>query len=126
MLTDLVKTDPLVHLSDVTQYLQYVFERPVHDWTTSRLLKKLGWSWKVPVRFQLRKYTTRNLERYLHYMTAIQQVNPARLRFLDEAHFVSKQLTNRKVLGLVKDRVWVKQSTLNQKKWFGMQKFADF
>jgi len=42
-------------------------------------------------------------------------VDVRRLRFLDEAHFVSKNLTNGKVLGMVNQRVWVKQSTLHSK-----------
>lgn len=35
-----------------------------------------------------------------------------KLKFCDEAHFVYKDLSHKKVLGLVGDRVWLKQSTL--------------
>lgn len=37
-------------LADITQHLQFMFDRKVQQWTTSRLLKKMGWSWKIPVR----------------------------------------------------------------------------
>ncbi|HRP37904.1 MAG TPA: transposase [Candidatus Dojkabacteria bacterium] len=47
-------------------------------------------------------------------MSEIQTREISKLKFLDEAHFVSHQLTNCKVLGLVNKRVWLKQNTLNQ------------
>jgi transposase len=114
-ITNFVRQCPSAHLHDVTAHLASVFGRPIENWTTSRLLTKLGWSWKIPICFQLRKYTTTNLERYLHYTTAIAKLDPTKLRFLDEAHFVSKELSNHKVLSLVNHCAYVKQSTLNQK-----------
>jgi len=55
------------------------------------------------------------MERYLHYVFEVKNVDISKLKFLDESHFVSRQLTNRKVLGMVNSRVWLKQQTLNTK-----------
>ena len=79
----------------------------------SRITKKLGWSWKIPVIFQLHKYTITNLQTYLHYLTQIQTIPPDRLKFADESHLVTKTLAKRKVLSLVNQRAWVKQNTLS-------------
>jgi len=100
---------------DVTKHLSEMFDRIVQPWTASHVLQTFGWSWKIPVRFQLQKYTPHNLHRYLDYVTALQTIDITKLRFLDEAHFVSKQLTTGKVLGLVNHRVWMKQNTLHEK-----------
>jgi len=92
-----------------------MFDCVVSKTVASRVLSKMGWSWKVPVQFQLQKYTIDNLQHYLHYISAVQQMDFHKLHFLDEAHFVSKNLTNGKVVGLVNQRVWVKQNTLHSK-----------
>jgi hypothetical protein len=112
-----MQQNPRARLPDIAKHLANVFQRTVQPKTASKLLLKLGWSWKIPVRFQLHKYTLHNLEQYLRYISAVQKLDIMRLRFIDEAHFVSKDLTNGKVLGLVNQYVWLKQSTLHQKKW---------
>lgn len=58
------------------------------------------------------------MEQYIHYFAVVQKLcldngNVDKLKFLDEAHFVSHQLTNCHVLGLVNHCVWLKQNTLN-------------
>jgi hypothetical protein len=58
--------------------------------SVSRLLHQMDYSWVVPIRFQRRKYTPANVEHYLHYVDAVQEIDFNRLKFLDEVHFVSK------------------------------------
>jgi hypothetical protein len=75
----------------------------------------MRWSWKVPTRFQLWKYTEENLEKYLMFMEWVQsQKDLAKLKYLDESHFVCRQLANGKVWGLKEKRVYTKENTLNE------------
>jgi len=45
-------------------------------------------------------------------MTVIKTLPLTKLKFCDEAHFVYKELAHKKVLGLVGDRIWLHQATL--------------
>jgi len=51
---------------------------------------------------------------YIEYLVDVQKVAFKHLKFLDEAHIVSKHLTNSKVLGLLNQRTWVSQKTIHQ------------
>lgn len=75
----------------------------------------MGWSWKIPSKFQINKYKLSNMIRYVLYLENIQNIPEHKIKFLDESHIVSKDLTKRKVLGLKCRRVFVKENTLNQK-----------
>jgi len=106
------KEHPTAKLDTVTRHLNYMFDRNCSRGTISTLLQKMGWSWKVPTVFQLLKYTFDNLVKYAHYLTEIRKVPLSKLKFADEAHFVYKDVTSQgKVLGLKKERVWLKQKT---------------
>lgn len=95
--------------------LQETFDRQVSRSVASRVLIKMGWSWKVPTRFQIAKYSVVNLERYVDYLEWVQSVEDwTQLKYCDESHIVPQKLTSRKVLGLVNRRVYVPDSTLNQ------------
>jgi hypothetical protein len=95
--------------------MQYWFlDKLVSFSTSSRLLKKMGRSWKVLTRFQLNKYSTFNMIRYLYYLDAIQQFPLEILKFANESHLVAKDLTKWKVLGLKAQRVYLKEQTLHE------------
>jgi len=98
-----------VHSFLRTAFVPRVFSKS----TTSRVLKKIGWTWRVPTRFQIHKYTLNNIVRYTHYLTVVQGIQWKHLKFIDEAHVVSKQLTSRRVLGLKNSRTWTRESTIH-------------
>jgi len=65
----------------------------------SRLFKSWRWSFKKPERKQILKYTKANLLYYGSYITSVNDINWNKLKFLDEAHFVSKDLHKVKAIG---------------------------
>jgi len=73
--------------------LAFIFQRHVSRGVVFRLLKKLKWSWRIPTH----------------------DIAWEHLVFLDEAHLVEKSLHKRKVLGIVNERTWVKNSDLHGK-----------
>ena len=102
-----LKYHPDADLSDVVSFLRRSFSRFVSKSVATRIMKKLGWSWRVPVAFQIQKYRRENIARYLDYVRGVRQIPPSKLKFLDESHIVSKDLHKRKVLGKVNCRTWV-------------------
>jgi len=57
------------------------------------------WSWKVPSFQQLLKYTPRNIERYGDWVEFIVTADLSRIKFCDEAHFVSRDVSPRRAIG---------------------------
>ena len=109
----LLSLHPRSRLHDVRRHLEEMFDHSLSLASVGRYLKKMGWSWRVPTRFQIYKYTIDNMVRYADYLTVVQTIPWSRLKFADEAHIVSKGLSNGRVLGLVNTRSWVAQNTLH-------------
>lgn len=61
----------------------------------------------------VQKYSTRNLLRYFNYLDVVQLIPMEKLKFADESHIVSKNLTKRKVIGLKSHRVYLRDATLH-------------
>ncbi len=57
--------------------------------------------------FLQQKYTDRNIACYLEHMFRIIQVDPMRLHFVDESHFVSSSLYRQLAVGPINKRVLV-------------------
>jgi hypothetical protein len=114
-LTNTLSANPYSLLEDVRQDLEEIFEWKVTKPVASRTLQKMGWSWKVPTNFQIAKYNSHNIARYLAYLEWVQSIEDwSTLKFCDESHIVPHKIGNRKVLGLVNQRVYTRDSTLNQ------------
>jgi len=109
------KHSPEAELIDLKQELEDVFNRKVSVPTTQRILKKLGWSWKIPTAFQIKKYTVDNMTRYLDYIRSIQQIDWDRIHFLDESHIVPRRLHKKRVFGLVNERTYITRNSLHSK-----------
>jgi len=92
--------NPVSKLHDIALYLGTFFNRLISRPVCSRLLKEMGWSWTIPTKFQIEKYTLDNMEIYFDYITSVPLIDWNRLKFLDEGHFVSRQLDNGKLLWL--------------------------
>jgi len=81
----------------------------------SRIFKSWRWSYRIPERKQLLKYTKANILYYGTYITSIYNIPWERLKFVDEAHFISKDLHRRRAIGLKGSRthVVVKDGLIN-------------
>lgn len=55
----------------------------------SRVLHAWGWSFKVPTRVNVRKFTETNVEYYFNYFAWAKHQPIAKLKFCDESHFNS-------------------------------------
>jgi hypothetical protein len=94
----------------------------------------MGWSFKVPTSFQINKYSLRfyffslffkegllisfllfrNLERYVAYLEWVRSIDDwTKLKFLDESHFVSRELTTSRVWGFQSSRVYTVDNSLH-------------
>jgi len=114
VIIEFLKIVPTADLAAVTKHVALVSNQDISKSTVARLLHKHRWSWKVPTRFQIQKYSAANLIRYLNYLQTVQQIPPSKLKFADESHLVSKDLTKRTVLGMKCTRVYVKEKTLHE------------
>jgi len=83
------KAEPFTTLGE---YRQYLTEKGfnVSKSYLQRLFKKWRWSWKKPGKVQIQKYTHENMKYYFEWIIGIQGIPWKRLKFLDEAHCVSK------------------------------------
>lgn len=108
-----LKTHPCAKQNDVHRHLEKIYGS-ISLSVSNALLKKLGWSWRVPTRFQTHKYTVRNLYYYSQYIQVLTAIPLTKLKFADESHIVWKDLGSKRVLGLKGKRTWTRESTLNQ------------
>jgi len=69
----------------------------------SRLFIRWKWNWKVPLKEQLQKYFAENIFKYCSYLSGISEIPWDYLHFLDESHFESRQLLQRKALSPQKE-----------------------
>lgn len=99
---------------DLCHFLSEKFSRSLSLSTCCNLVKKLGWSWRIPNRFQIHKYTVANISYYSSFLTTLQEIPMERIKFVDECHIVSKDLVNKKVLGLVGKRSFTSERTLRE------------
>lgn len=57
------------------------------DYIRRIFVNEWKWSWKIPARVQLQKYTKQNIRQYIAWMKLINKLSWPRLKFLDESHF---------------------------------------
>jgi len=72
-----------------------------------RIFKTWRWSWKVPVRFHHAKYSADNIDHYLNYILWIQDIPWYKLKFVDECHFVGRNLHKKNALGPINQHITV-------------------
>jgi len=102
-------------LSLLSDIASYTFSRGVSTEVLSRLMTSFRWSWRIPSRVQIMKYTPTNLQRYYQFVLWIQEQDWRTIKFADESHVVSKDLRSKKVLGMINQRTWVSNNTLQYK-----------
>jgi hypothetical protein len=109
-----LKDNPKSRSPDLKAHLEYVFDRTISDDVQKSLLYNIGWSWRVPTAFQIHKYTLQNMIYYAEFLLEVSRIPIHKLKYIDEAHIVSKDLGIGKVLGRVNTRTYVKENTLNE------------
>lgn len=62
-----MQTQPRAKLEMIRAYINNLFDRSTRKQTFRDLLKKMGWSIRVPVKFQIYKYTLKNLAYYCKF-----------------------------------------------------------
>jgi len=70
----------------------------VHREFVRKIFLEWKWSWRRPSRKQLQKYTLQNRRRYAEYVEWIVQQDLRKVKFLDEVHFVSADVSRRRAL----------------------------
>jgi len=110
-----IKENPYAKVADITEMFVNTFQRKCSQTTTKRLLKIWKWSWKVPAYVQTHKYSISNLTYYGYYILFLKRVDLNKVKFVDESHFVPKNLRSRKVIGMKNQRVWLPISDLKEK-----------
>jgi transposase len=101
-------------LKEIQTYISNIYQRDVSKSVISRILQTLGWSWKIPTIFQTHKYRQENIIKYVEYLLEIQKIDITKLKFMDESHIIRSDINQKKVLGLVNQRVYLSQNTLNR------------
>lgn len=109
----LLETFPRSKLKDIAQYFSFLMGKVISKQTMSVYLRKMGWSWKVPCKFQINKYNQANMLYYVDYLLGIQLAPLEKLKFADESHIVSKNLGTSHCWGLKNQRVYLKEQTLH-------------
>lgn len=110
-----ITTQNDVSLQSLAEHLSEAFSRPVSVSLVQRLTVDFRWSWRIPSHVQINKFTLQNLQWYAHFAYTTQDLDWTRVKFADECHVVSRNLRNRKVLGVVGQRTWVPDNTLHTK-----------
>jgi len=72
-----------------------------------RLFQSWRWSWKIPIKHQLLKYTSHNTLLYYNFLVWFNTTPWRNIKFLDEVHFVSKDVIFKKCLGPINKRIMV-------------------
>lgn len=93
-LYETAQVDPTTRLQEyvaVVRALGPEYQR-VSKEMVCRIFQAWCWSWKQPLFQQLNKYTAQNIAYYNIYLAAMLELDPFRVKFCDEAHFVSKDL----------------------------------
>jgi len=70
-----------------------------------KIFKEWQWSWKKPSYKQLHKYLPSNLRRYKEYVEWIGNQDLKKIKFMDEVHYVSKQVSHTRALGEIGENV---------------------
>jgi hypothetical protein len=74
----------------------------------ARIFRNWRWSWKRPCVQHIRKYTPANIRAYTHWVAVVPQLPMRRLKFVDESHFVSRQLHRNRAVGPVGASVYLR------------------
>jgi len=77
-----------------------------------KIFSRWNWTWKKPFHIQINKFSPRNVARYQTYCDWVLNLTAEELvkvKFMDECHFVSKDVWKRYALGQKKERCVVVQ-----------------
>jgi len=64
-----------------------------------RIFWKWKWTWRICAKIQVQKFTILNMTRYANYVYWFSAQNWSKVKFVDEVHFSSKNVSQRKLVG---------------------------
>jgi transposase len=99
LLWEVFEIDPNLSLGQYTELVRELGVTDITKWKIGEIFRSWGWSWKVPAQKQLKKYTPENIIYYLNWIKCVLHLDWLKAKFLDESHFVDKDLYPRKVVG---------------------------
>jgi len=67
-------------------------------------LRDFGLSYKIPCVFHQKRYTIENFHRYVDYFNYIKHIDPRKLKFVDEASCMSRNLRRKYILSNIGER----------------------
>ena len=76
-----LKHNPRAKLKEIAKYFSVCMNQKISPQQMSDYLRKMGWSLKVPTKFQINKYTLTNMEYYLLYLENIVKIPKEKLKF---------------------------------------------
>lgn len=76
-----------------------------------RIFAGWRWSWKKPSFQQLNKYTQENIEFYVSFLYNIRQKDQRSLKFMDEVHFMARDVSRQRALSPAGEPVVLLRST---------------
>jgi len=77
----------LISVAEIVKYVTATTQLDVNAYHIKKLFLRWDWSFKKPVRMSKRKFTKKNIARYMQYAIWIQDIPIAKTKFLDESHF---------------------------------------
>lgn len=76
-----------------------------------RIFHNWRWSWKKPAVQHIQKYTPENIQYYAEWVTFIPYIPLTSLKFVDEAHYVSRNLHRNLVLAPIGVQPYLRDGT---------------
>jgi transposase len=113
-LYELGRRYPQSSLTSFNNAIQLLTQSKVSNATISLYFKQIGWSYHKVEYKQKLKYTSDNLQRYLHHVLVMPDIvkdkGLSSIKYLDEVHFVTKQLQKQKGVGPKSKSIVVKSN----------------
>jgi len=103
----ILRTNPTLSGHQIVSQLNLFGFDDVQESFVRQTLQRWRWSLKRPTHLQLQKFSQGNLLRYVRYAVGILQVPVAKIKYLDEAHFVSRELQTKQAWGERGEKVYV-------------------
>lgn len=99
------KKNPTTRLSEYKRLVEKKLNLSISMTTIGRIFAGWKWSFKKPAYVQLLKFAPLNIEYYGDYLVWLSSASPSKCKFVDESHFVSKDLYRSLALSDVGERV---------------------
>jgi len=83
----IIEKNQLVTVAEIAKYVAHNSQLDISQYYIKKLLLRWNWTFKKPIRMNKRKFTRKNIQRYIEFVSWVQTIPLNRLKFLDESHF---------------------------------------